>query len=157
MMKNDLYQDTVSNSKQDSILRAVDLLIEQIQEQQPKISRPDINLGRMIGKAILWMVPAAVFLILWQIWMPEHDYLSWVVIGYIALVLIGNAKRIVVSLILIYQRYAPERVRASCVFEPTCSNYMLMAIEKFGLISGVHRGIKRLLRCHYPNSGIDYP
>jgi putative membrane protein insertion efficiency factor len=62
-----------------------------------------------------------------------------------------------VFLIKKYQKYAPKDLRASCRFEPTCSNYMLLALEKYGLIKGLYFGLKRFLRCKVPNGGFDYP
>ena len=38
--------------------------------------------------------------------------------------------------------------RGNCRFSPTCSEYMIQAIKKYGVFSGVYRGIKRLSRCH---------
>jgi hypothetical protein len=35
-----------------------------------------------------------------------------------------------------------------CRFYPTCSNYALEAIEKFGVIKGSWMAVKRLLKCH---------
>jgi len=57
----------------------------------------------------------------------------------------------------VYQRYASDDIRVSCVFKPTCSEYMILALNKYGVIRGSIGGIKRLLRCHYPNGGTDYP
>ena len=43
-----------------------------------------------------------------------------------------------------------------CRFTPTCSEYMIEAIEKFGVIKGVKLGIKRISRCHpYGKYGYD--
>ena len=47
--------------------------------------------------------------------------------------------------------------RLKCVFEPSCSEYMILAVNKYGLVRGVIKGIRRLLRCHPPNGGKDYP
>ena len=66
-------------------------------------------------------------------------------------------KKIIISLIYLYQRNAPTRIRNSCRFEPSCSNYMIMAVERYGSVKGVLMGIKRLCRCRYPNGGYDYP
>lgn len=157
MMKEDPYQKTISNSKQESMLKAVDLLFEELEKQKKTVERPNIQLSKMLLKVFFWMVPLLAFCVVWYLIPQKLPYGIWIALGYVITIFFLNAKKIVVSLILIYQKYAPERIRASCVFEPSCSNYMLLAIDKYGLISGVHRGIKRLLRCHYPNSGIDYP
>lgn len=67
------------------------------------------------------------------------------------------AKQIVIFTIRVYQRYASYDIRSSCVFIPNCSEYMILAIKKYGLISGIKRGFDRLNRCHPPNGGEDYP
>ncbi len=59
--------------------------------------------------------------------------------------------------IRVYQRYAPEDVRLSCVFEPSCSEYMILSIEKYGIVCGGIKGVNRLKRCQLPNGGEDYP
>lgn len=66
-------------------------------------------------------------------------------------------KRMIIKLVLYYQSHKPSRLEGVCVFEPSCSNYMILAIEKYGVVKGVVKGINRLLRCHHPNGGIDYP
>ena len=65
-------------------------------------------------------------------------------------------KRIIIWIIHFYQHYAPDRIRLKCVFEPSCSEYMLLAVNKYGFFKGLYKGIKRLLRCH-PPGGVDYP
>jgi len=35
-----------------------------------------------------------------------------------------------------------------CIFTPTCSEYAVDAIEKYGLRRGVNYSIRRFLRCH---------
>ena len=66
-------------------------------------------------------------------------------------------KNLLIKLIKYYQKKAPKEVREACLFEPSCSNYMILAIKKYGVIKGLYKGIKRLSRCHYPNGGNDYP
>jgi putative membrane protein insertion efficiency factor len=63
----------------------------------------------------------------------------------------------VVALIRFYQRAAPAAVRGTCRFTPTCSEYTIRSIEKYGAFRGVGRGFRRLLRCHAPNGGVDEP
>lgn len=66
-------------------------------------------------------------------------------------------KAILIWFVHLYQRYAPAEVRLRCVFTPSCSEYMILSIEKYGVIKGVLKGIDRLKRCHLPNGGEDYP
>ena len=66
-------------------------------------------------------------------------------------------KRFFISLVRLYQRKAPDSLRGACLFTPSCSEYMILAIEKYGCFRGVCRGLGRLLRCHAPNGGEDYP
>lgn len=43
-----------------------------------------------------------------------------------------------------------------CKFYPSCSSYMMQAINKYGTIKGMYLGIKRLLRCHpFSKGGYD--
>ena len=67
------------------------------------------------------------------------------------------SKRAIIWMIHVYQHFAPDKVRLACVFEPSCSEYMILAVKKYGSIRGVLKGIHRLKRCHYPNYGKDYP
>ncbi|MBQ9523432.1 MAG: membrane protein insertion efficiency factor YidD [Paludibacteraceae bacterium] len=44
----------------------------------------------------------------------------------------------------------------SCRFTPTCSQYMVEAVLKYGIFKGTWLGIKRILRCHpWGGSGYD--
>ncbi len=47
-----------------------------------------------------------------------------------------------------YQRYISPLFPPSCRYYPTCSNYMIQAIQKHGAIKGVLMGSARILRCH---------
>ncbi|MEM6820919.1 MAG: membrane protein insertion efficiency factor YidD [Verrucomicrobiota bacterium] len=44
----------------------------------------------------------------------------------------------------------------TCRYEPTCSSYMIQALEKHGLLRGLYLGVKRILSCHpWGGSGYD--
>lgn len=75
--------------------------------------------------------------------------------GLTSLAVLG--KKLLLTLIIVYQKYAPETVRSSCLFEPCCSEYMRISVLKYGALKGLIRGIKRISRCRYPNGGIDEP
>lgn len=69
----------------------------------------------------------------------------------------NTISKALLNMIRLYQKKAPTRIRSACRFEPTCSNYMYIAIEKYGAYKGVLLGLKRLLRCRVPYGGIDHP
>lgn len=66
-------------------------------------------------------------------------------------------KYVLIFIIKIYQKIAPISIRSKCRFEPSCSNYMLQALEKYGLFTGLKKGINRLKRCNINDGGYDYP
>lgn len=43
----------------------------------------------------------------------------------------------------------------ACRFTPTCSEYTIEALEKFGAAKGLFEGVKRILRCN-PWGGFGY-
>jgi len=55
---------------------------------------------------------------------------------------------ILIILIRIYQNTISMIFPASCKFAPSCSEYMILSIGKYGLIKGFYIGIKRILKCH---------
>ncbi|QNU66979.1 membrane protein insertion efficiency factor YidD [Ruminiclostridium herbifermentans] len=58
-------------------------------------------------------------------------------------------KRLLISLIHFYQRFlSPLKIKPTCRFYPTCSQYALEAIMKYGCLKGSYLGIKRILKCH---------
>ena len=66
------------------------------------------------------------------------------------------SKRILIQCILLYQRFASSDVRLRCCFEPSCSEYAILALKRYGTVVGCIKAIGRLRRCRDPG-GIDYP
>lgn len=66
------------------------------------------------------------------------------------------AKRFLIGLIRAYQSLISPLAGANCRFHPTCSQYMIEAIDRFGSIRGAWLGIRRLSRCHpWHKGGLD--
>lgn len=60
-----------------------------------------------------------------------------------------NMKKILIALILFYKKnISPYKGGAVCRYIPTCSEYALQAVEKYGALKGSFLAIKRILRCH---------
>ena len=56
-------------------------------------------------------------------------------------------KFLLIKLIKTYQRI-PGNFHYLCRHEPSCSNYAITAIERFGCVKGTILGIKRILKCN---------
>ncbi|WP_339236693.1 membrane protein insertion efficiency factor YidD [Paenibacillus sp. FSL R5-0517] len=72
-------------------------------------------------------------------------------------IVLRRAGAILIWNVRIYQRFAPIEVRNKCRFEPSCSVYMIQAIEKYGTVKGLSLGIQRLRKCNIHGGGYDYP
>lgn len=57
-------------------------------------------------------------------------------------------KKIIISLVRGYQFVLSPWLGQSCRFTPTCSHYMIEAVERFGVFRGCGLGIWRIMRCH---------
>jgi uncharacterized protein len=63
-----------------------------------------------------------------------------------------------IAAVRFYQRAVSPLLGSNCRFSPTCSQYTIEAIEKYGAIRGVWKGMKRILRCHpFSAGGYDPP
>jgi len=56
--------------------------------------------------------------------------------------------RTVIAFVRLYQLTLSPLVGRQCRFQPTCSHYMIGAVEKYGVLRGVPLGLWRILRCN---------
>lgn len=61
--------------------------------------------------------------------------------------------RALIGLARVYQWTLSPIVGRQCRFHPTCSQYFIEAVEKYGAVSGAARGVARVCRCHPWNPG----
>lgn len=67
-----------------------------------------------------------------------------------------SMKRIIVGILRGYKRFLSPLLPPSCRFEPTCSAYLIQAVEKKGIVRGILMGVWRLLRCQpFSKGGYD--
>lgn len=62
-------------------------------------------------------------------------------------------KTIFIWIIRLYQRFISPLKPRTCRFYPTCSQYSIQAISKYGAIKGGYKSIKRIIRCNPFNKG----
>jgi len=66
------------------------------------------------------------------------------------------AKKILILFVRTYQLLISPLLGANCRFQPTCSRYMIDAIDRFGAMKGTWLGLRRLSRCHpWHEGGLD--
>lgn len=123
--------------------------------------RPVIRWKRVVRAIVERIVVCvAVSLLLWFLTrVCFHKDISFFL--YLAATILGqlvfHRVKIAIFFVRIYQRYAPAEMRLACRYEPSCSEYMILSVEKYGFCRGVWNGLKRIVRCKSPNGGIDYP
>lgn len=62
-----------------------------------------------------------------------------------------------IGLVYAYRSLVSPLFPASCKFHPTCSQYALDALRKYGLVKGSYLAARRLLRCHpWSHGGVDF-
>ena len=57
-------------------------------------------------------------------------------------------KRVMLAMIRFYRKYISPARPPCCRFIPTCSQYALEAIEKYGAVKGGWLALRRLSKCH---------
>ncbi len=58
----------------------------------------------------------------------------------------------------VYQWTLSPLIGRHCRFEPTCSAYFILAVQKYGALRGTWRGLQRIGRCHpFHPGGYDPP
>ena len=59
-----------------------------------------------------------------------------------------NYKTIFIAPIKFYQKIISPIFPNNCRFYPTCSEYAILAISKYGALRGIIKGGYRILRCN---------
>ncbi len=64
--------------------------------------------------------------------------------------------RLAVLMVRGYQVTLSPLLPSACRYQPTCSNYTIEAIERYGALRGAWMGARRILRCHpFARGGFD--
>ncbi len=65
---------------------------------------------------------------------------------------------ILIKPIEFYRKHISPLTPPSCRFYPTCSEYAILAIKKYGPLKGFFKALWRILRCNpFSKGGIDMP
>jgi uncharacterized protein len=62
-------------------------------------------------------------------------------------------QKAVIATLRLYKQFVSPLLPSACRFSPTCSEYMIEAVDKYGAPRGIWLGLRRLLRCHPLHAG----
>jgi len=65
---------------------------------------------------------------------------------------------LLIACVTVYKEWISPFLPKRCRFSPTCSSYMVLALQKYGPIKGLGKGCLRICKCHpFHQGGVDYP
>lgn len=138
---------------------AIDRLIEDVTDCDGErvLIRPDISIKRaLLNIAIPLIVWCVIFCSLYFALNENNVTIALSVsFGVLLLYILLRLRAIGIWCIRVYQRFAPAEVRLRCVYTPSCSEYAIQALQKYGVLFGTPKIFARLWRCHPPNGGED--
>lgn len=126
-------------------------------ERQKNLFRPHISAAKTLLNILLpCAFTAGIFCALYFLITRHRLAVSLsVAFGALMLYVVLRTRAWLIWCIRVYQAVAPAKVRLRCVFSPSCSEYAVEALRRYGVLRGLPRIIKRLRRCHPPNGGDD--
>jgi hypothetical protein len=68
-----------------------------------------------------------------------HSAVEWI---------LAPATWLFIALIRLYQKFISPGLPPNCRFAPSCSQYALEAVQRYGALKGTWLGTRRILRCH---------
>lgn len=119
------------------------------------VIRPKFGLYKELLQITVFLLPIVLIAVLGgslKLW----QFIA-LMIAAILIFAIVQTKNIILLMIFLYQKFAPKAIRAACLFTPSCSEYMRISVQKYGVFKGVKKGFRRLKRCRPPNGGLDEP
>lgn len=131
------------------------LLRKRKEERCRLVVRPRFTLYRELF-GIIAAAAVLTAIICFSSLLPDKLFVPAVLVASV-LFIVTQAKSILLIMIFTYQKFAPKLIRSACLFTPSCSEYMRISIQKYGVLCGVGKGLRRLRRCHPPNGGFDEP
>ena len=121
-----------------------------------ELSRPYINFNKVICVVCLLVIVAVAVSYILCLLADFPFLLIFEVIVHV--ILLCSAKALLKLLVKCYQRYASEKTRRQCSCMPSCSEYALLALEKYVWPKALWMTWRRVTHtCSMAGYHVDYP
>ena len=72
--------------------------------------------------------------------------------------IVGLPSWLLIAAVRLYQLLLSPLIGRTCRFDPSCSAYFILSVQKYGALRGTLRGLARICRCHpFHPGGYDPP
>ena len=72
--------------------------------------------------------------------------------------IVGLPGWLLIAAVRLYQLLLSPLIGRTCRFDPSCSAYFILSVQKYGALRGALRGLARICRCHpFHPGGYDPP
>jgi len=147
-----LSDEEISNSQEQNTVRDYCLNHE--------LARPDTNIKTVLKTLVVLktIILALTFGIEYLLSQLDISFAFLNLYIAVSIIVFGIClKRLCVLAIELYQRYASDATRRKCTLMPSCSEYALLALQKYNVFKGLYKIHIRLTRRCNGVYVIDYP
>lgn len=121
-----------------------------------KLERPSLHVKVALGVSLLYIIAVSALVVF------LHQYLGISVLLSIDFSILLSipflGRSFLIYCIQVYQHFAPEKLRRRCICKPSCSEYSIEVLRKYGLLKGCYKIYIRLTRtCRGQRYIIDKP
>ena len=125
-----------------------------------KLHRPSLNYWQFTLKW-LGVLIIEIGIVVFTIWLSHRFAFTLKVNTYlfsgIIILMLFVLRWLLIDCVKLYQHYAPEEVRHRCHMMPSCSDYAIISLKKYGLLMGVILTFIRLQKRCNGTYRIEYP
>ena len=121
-----------------------------------KLERPSLHVKVALGVSLLYIIAVSALVVFLHQYLGISVLLSIDFSILLSITFIGRS--FLIYCIQVYQHFAPEKLRRRCICKPSCSEYSIEVLRKYGLLKGCYKIYIRLTRtCRGQRYIIDKP
>lgn len=121
-----------------------------------KLERPSLHIKVALGVSLLYIIAVSALVVFLHQYLGISVLLSIDFSILLSIPFIG--RNFLIYCIQVYQHFAPEKLRRRCICKPSCSEYSIEVLRKYGLLKGCYKIYIRLTRtCRGQRYIIDKP